>query len=405
MSKVWCSIPALLILAPSLAIHGQASAKKGEAATGTVTGTVTCADTNAPARFAVVTLERVPPEGTGPIKKMPDGDLMNSTATTDLDGRFVIEKVPVGRYFVVGLLPGYMGPLSRFDREDLAKMSDETLKAILKTVPTVSVEPNQVAQSNLRLDHASELSGTVLYDDGSPAIHLFIHLLRKDKNGEITAADGILISGAGLFGAETMTDDRGRYAIIGVSPGEYVVSVSMKLDKVALGGILSGGLSINLLGSGSGEVKIFSGSKFRLKDAKLIEVGEGEQLGGLDITIPLAGLHQVRGVVTAKRDGHPLNKGQVALMYADDRKPVQSADLDREGNFEFPYVPEDRYILRATGGEDTELIQKHEFNSNFTEEKMLRSYGEVEMPLTVQADMSSLELAAPDAPVAKAAAQ
>jgi len=398
-------LSAALLIGLSMTAHGQGTARKGETAAGTVTGTVTCADTNAPARFAVVTLERVPQENAGQIKKMPDGDMMNSTATTDLEGRFVIEKVPVGRYFVVGLLPGYMGPLSRFDREDLAKMSSETLKAMLKLVPTVSVEPNQVAQTSLRLDHASELSGTVLYDDGSPAIHLLIHLLHKDKNGEITSVDGLLISGAGLFGAETMTDDRGRYAIIGVSPGEYVVSVSMKLDKIALGGVLGGGLSINLLGSGSGEVRIYSGSKFRLKDAKLIEVGEGEQLGGLDITIPLAGLHQVRGVVTAKRDGHPLNKGQVALLYADDRNPVQYADVDREGYFEFPYVPEDRYILRASGGEDIELIQKHEFNSNFTEEKMLRSYGEVEIPLTVQADISTLELAAPDARVAKTAAQ
>jgi len=395
---------AVVLTGLSMAAAGQGG-KKSEPLTGTVTGTVTCADTNAPARFAVVTLERVPEEKAGPIKKMPDGDLMNSTATTDLEGRFVVEKVPTGRYFVVGLLPGYMGPLSRFDREDLAKMTNETVKAMLKSVPTVNVEPNQVAQTNLRLDHASELSGTVLYDDGSPAIHLWIHLLHKDRDGSITAVDGVLISGAGLFGAETTTDDRGRYSIIGVSPGDYVVSASMKLDKIALGGVLGGGLSINVWGSGSGEVKIYSGSKFRLKDAKLIEVGEGEQLGGLDMTIPLAGLHQVRGVVTAKRDGHPLNKGRVALLYADDRKEVQYAELDRNGNFEFPYVPEDRYILRASGGEDTELIQKHEFNSNITEEKSLRSYGDVEMPLTVQADMSAVELAEPDVPVAKAAAQ
>jgi hypothetical protein len=261
----------------------------------------------------------------------------------------------------------------------------------------VSVEAGQVAQASIRLDHASELSGTVLYDDGSPAIHLSVQLLRKAKNGELAAVDGVLISGAGLFGSEVRTDDRGRYALFGLPPGDYEVSVEMQPRKYELAGMLGGGgRSLGSSSDGGGEVMIFTGNKLRGKDAKVIKVGEGEQLGGLDITIPLAGLHVVRGTVTAKRDGHPLNKGRVQLLYADDRKEAQYAELDREGNFALPYVPEDKYILRAVGGEDTELIQKHEFNSNFTEEKTLRNYGEIEMPLTVQAEMSAVELAVPD---------
>ena len=319
---------------------------------------------------------------------------MNATATTDLEGRFVLEKVPAGRYFVVGILSGYMGPLSRFDHDDLKKMSEETQKELLKSVPTVSVEPGQVAQASIRLDHASELGGTVLYDDGSPAIHLKVRLVRKKKSGEIGSMDGIMIPG---FGSEVETDDRGRFRLIGVPPGEYSISVSMRLEKVAFSGLIGeGGLSVNIWGDEGGEVKIYGGNKFRQKDAKITKVGEGEQLGSLDITIPLAGLHMVRGTVTAKRDGHSLNKGRVQLLYADDRKEAQYAELDREGNFALPYVPEDKYILRATGGEDTELIHKHEFNSNFTEVKTLRNYGEVEIPLTVQAEMSAVELAVPD---------
>jgi hypothetical protein len=392
------AVTALLLVSSSMS-YGQGTAKKVESATGSVTGTVTCADTNAPARFAVVTLERVPgqkDEASDKAKRsrFEDGAGMNATATTDLEGHFVLEKVPVGRYFVVGILSGYMSPLSRFDHDDLQKMSEETQKELLKSVPTVSVEAGLVAQASIRLDHASELSGTVLYDDGSPAIHLKVRLLRKKKSGEIGSMDGILISG---FGSEIDTDDRGRFRLIGVPPGEYSISASMHLEKIEFGGLVgSGGLSVNSSSDGGGEVTIYSGSKLRAKDAKVIKVGEGEQLGGLDITIPLAGLHTVRGMVTAKRDGHALNKGRVQLLYADDRKEAQYAELDREGNFVLPYVPEDKYILRATGGEDMELIQKHEFNSNFTEEKTLRKYGEVEIPLTVQAEMSAVELAVPD---------
>lgn len=393
----------LLLGVFSLGVAAQGPARKVEPVTGTVTGTVTCADTNAPARFAVVTLERVPGEKAESTKKASEMPPMNATATTDLEGRFTLEKVPAGRYFVVGILSGYMGPLSRFDHDDLQKMSEETQKELLKSVPVVSVEADQVAQANIRLDHASELSGTVLYDDGSPAIHLKVRLLRKRKNGEIGSMDGILVPG---FGSMVDTDDRGRFKLIGVAPGEYSISASMHLEKIELGGLIgSGGLSGNSSSDGGGEVTIYSGGKFRARDAKVTKVGEGEQLGGLDITIPLAGLHMVRGTVTAKRDGHALNKGRVQLLYADDRNEAQYAELDREGNFELPYVPEDKYILRAVGGEDTELIEKHQFNSNYTEEKTLKRYGEVELPLTVQADMSSVELAAPDAPVAKASVQ
>jgi hypothetical protein len=389
---------AMAISIPSIA----QTAKKIDAATGSVTGIVSCADTNAPARFAVVTLERVP-EGTAESpEKEHEMPPMNATATTDLDGRFVLEKVPVGRYFVIGLLSGYMGPLSRFDREELRQPSADALKQMLQTVPTVSVEMNQVAQVNLRLDHATELSGTVLYDDGSPAIHLPVHLFHKDKNGEITPVDGLLLSSSALFGSENNTDDRGRYSIIGVPPGEFVVSVSMQTTKMEVGGLIGRGLSFGRSGGG-GQLHIYTGNKFRLKQAKLIKAGEGEQLGGIDITIPLATLHTVKGTVTAKRDGHALSGGTVSLVTADDQTQTQFAEIDQEGHFELPYVAEDRYTLRALGGQDVELIQRHQFNSNYTEAKVLKTYAEAEIPLTVQGDVSSIEIAVPDTPTPKAA--
>lgn len=46
-----------ILLAISTAAFGQGTTKKPESTTGTVFDSVTCADTNAPARFAVVTIE------------------------------------------------------------------------------------------------------------------------------------------------------------------------------------------------------------------------------------------------------------------------------------------------------------------------------------------------------------
>jgi len=403
MSKLHPSYAALLAALLPVVLAGQA--KKVEAPTGVVTGQVSCSDTNAPARFAVVTLERVPEEKESTAAKAKpnwqDGEVsMNATATTDLEGRFVIDKVPVGRYFVVAILSGYMGPLARFDHDDLKKVSAETRKEMLRLVPTVNVEAGQAAQVAIRLDHASELGGTVLYDDGSPAIHLKVNLLRKTRTGEIVSMDGMMIPG---FGSQVDTDDRGRYRIIGVPPGEYSLSASIHLERVAFAGLIGNeGISINSSSDGGGEVSVYSGNKFRRKEAKVTKVGEGEQLGGLDITIPLAGLHRVQGTVTAKRDGHPLNRARVALLYENDGIEAQFADIDGEGNFALPHVPEDRYLLRVTGAQDVEMVWQSP--GTWEEEKTLKKYGQVEMPLLVQADMTSLELAVPELTAAKAPA-
>ena len=385
----------------SSASHAQKAPAKVDPATGSVSGTVTCADTNAPARFALVTLERVPGESAEPVQQKGRRLVMNATVTTDLDGHFALDKVPAGRYFVVAALPGYIDALSRFDHDDLKKLSDETRKAMLKAVPTVSVEPGQVAQAAVRLEHASELGGTILYDDGSPAIGLNVKLFWKAKDGSIQSMDGFLIAG---FGSEVQTDDRGHYRFIGIAPGEYAVSVSVKVVKTELGGMIGGaGLSINTSSDGGGEVSIYSGNVFRPKDAKVTKLAEGEQVGGVDVTIPLASLHLLKGTLTAKRDGHALNRGRVELLYADDRSAAQYAEVDNDGGFLMPYVPEGNYILHVKGGADVEFTSRHQFNSNFTDEHVVRRYGQVDVPVTVTAEMSGLELAAPDLAVTKAA--
>jgi hypothetical protein len=393
-----------LSLGACLTASGQATAKKAEAATGTVAGQVSCSDTNAPARFAVVTLQPVPGVQSDEDKKHEQA--MNATATTDLEGRFFLDKVSVGRYYVVGSLVGYLNPLARFDQEQLQKMTEETRKELAKAVPIVDVEPNQAASVTLRLEHASELSGTVLYDDGSPAVGLQMQLLRKDKDGKLAELNMAAVNGLGLFGSTASTDDRGRYRMIGTPAGEYVVRASLPTQKISLGGLFGGGLSYSVSGEQGAGLSIYFGDTFRKRDAKVTKVGEGEQVGGLDITVPVAGLHTVRGTVTAKRDGHALNRGQVDLLYADDREAVRSVQVDSEGNFALTYVPEDRYILQLKGAGDGEEVEIHPYpDMTVRQNKVVRNYGDAEMPLIVQGDVSGVELAAPDAAAEKVASE
>lgn len=393
-----------VVLALSAAALGHGQAKKAGSAggTGSVAGSVSCADTNAPARFAVVTLERVPEEVSESAKKEKDEPGMNATATTDMEGRFLLEKVAAGRYYVVGSLAGYLNPLTRFGEKQLKAMSDDTRKELAKAVPIVSVEANQSATANLRLERASELSGTVLYDDGSPAIGLEVALLRKDQDGKLTDLHLSAMNGAGLFGSTGPTDDRGHYRMIGATPGEYAVRVSLPTQKISLGGLLSGGTSVTFVGGQGEGLSIYLGGTFRKKDAKIVKVGEGEQVGGLDLTIAGDGLHSLRGTVVAKLDGHPVSRAHVELLYADDRELIRTDEIggesDEGGSFEFSYVPAGRYILRLIDAVDTEKVQQHEFNSDFTftDERVIHKYDVAELPVMVQGDVSGVELAAPE---------
>ena len=166
----------------------------------------------------------------------------------------------------------------------------------------------------------------------------------------------------------------------------------------------SAGASISTVGPDGSGLSIYSGDVFRKKDAKTVKVGEGDLVGGQDITIAIGGLHTVRGTVTAKRDGHALNSGEVTLLYADDQEEVRSVRVEDDGSFVLLYVPEDKYILRATGGADTETVELHPSPQlSMRQEKQMRRYGSVEIPVVVQGDLSGLELAAPDAAAEKVA--
>jgi hypothetical protein len=384
---------------------GQTAAKKP--ATGSVTGEVTCADTNAPARFAVVTLEPVPAEKSATAQKKANEAATNATATTNLEGRFEMDKVAVGRYYVLASLEGYLSPLAKFSPDQLHAMTEETQKELARVVPIVDVEAGESATVTLRLEHASELSGTVLYDDGSPAIGLRIQLMHKDKGGKLVEARSELIEGLSVFGSHGFTDDRGRFQLIGTPPGEYAVRASLPAMDVEVGGLLGGsGTSINTRSATGKELNIYSGSVFRSKDAKTVKVGEGEQVGGMDITVAIGGLHTVRGTVTAKRDGHALNSGEVTLLYADDQESARSVHVEEDGSFVLAYVPEEKYILRVSGATDSETVELHPYPQlTMHQDRPVHSYGDAEMPLFVQGDVSGLELAVPDVAGNKAPAE
>ena len=110
------------------------------AATGAVTGHVVCADTNTPARLAVVVLRPVPvAKGSDPTSGLKVIEARR--VQTMLDGAFYIPNVAPGTYFVLASMAGYISPLAILGvgNDDLLEPTSELRKHLVESVPTITV--------------------------------------------------------------------------------------------------------------------------------------------------------------------------------------------------------------------------------------------------------------------------
>ena len=356
--------------------------------TGTITGTVYCADTDLPARLAAVDL----------IQTAKYGYAMQDTATTDLDGRFAFNHVQEGDYYVVTVLPGYENLMSVMSKSFLDAMTADDRKMLLAVVPSVTVSSRQPAQLSIRLERGAEIDGTATYDDGSPAIGLHVSTALKtgdESNGGATQSSGEppIYSGAG----PTTSDDRGRFRILGVLPGVYLVSVSVPVrwaqdttaDPLA-----------EAMQSSIGSMDVFVGGGQRASKAATIKVTTGGASKDADITIPLSRLHTIRGQVLLKSTNQPPSTATVRLLYADSSEQARSM-VAPNGEFEFRYVPEDSFILRAAaspapmGDDSGSAPPMGRYSLNVPPDGDGNDSG-AEMPLAVTSDMDGVSISVPD---------
>jgi len=304
--------------------------------TGIVTGTIYCADTNAPARLAQVFL--LPESGDSTF-------VSQTTSTVELAGHFALGNVPEGKYYVSVKQSGYLDPIATLKTKKLDSMTPEARKEIEKHLVVVSVSSKQPADLSVRLERAAEIDGMVLYDDGSPAVGLHVELKQTFELGDDAQLHREYASVAD-FGEESTrtTDDHGRYRILGVSPGEYAVSVTV--PTVSGEGATGNPLMSVLQSSPVGALIVYYGDIFRASKAKPVKIETSGSTATADITIPLSKLHTIRGRVMLKSNGEPPLAGGVVLQYADTHENAR-VGIFAGGEFAIFYVPEGNYTLAA----------------------------------------------------------
>lgn len=349
-------------------------------AKGTVTGTVTCADTGKPARFATVELVR------GSSEAGAEKSTETDTAVTGLDGKFTIEGVAPGQYYAFATLDGYLNPIYGvdFNRIDAAapddKQNAEMIDQWKEHMVEVSVNAQRTSDLLVTIERGAEISGTVAYDDGSPATGIRFALYRRDAKG---GWSGVGAPEGNDFSLEEKSGARGHYDIANLPAGEYVICSLLPADNQA------------------SSPQVCLGNTFRKRDAKTLTVTPGDIVNDADMVIPLGAIHSISGTIVQGLNNQPASHAKIHLLYADDREEAIAMDMFSDGSFLLPFVPEGSYILRVTDAWWSDPAPPAEAGNKAAAKVHPLSVREV--PVNVDQDVKSLQIGLTAMPEAAAA--
>ena len=324
-------------------------------ATAHITGSVICDDTHRPARGAMVMALRIPKSG--PVQP----DITSPMARVATDGTYSVNHLTAGDYTVIALLPGYLSPFDDVPLNDNFDIDKTQNREVFTRNGLVAVRDNETAHMDVTLTRGGILSGRVTYSDGAPATQTTILIedvnakpkprVPPNPNGDQETFAAPAIDAGGFFRSFMLhqnqgTNDRGDFRISGLRPGTYRIAAILPSPD---SGADAEGLSFIFgIASDSKSLRIYSGDTLHKNAAKTYELRAGDDISGIDITIPAYIFHRVQGQLTAL-DGRPIFAGTLTLTDTSDDSFVLHTSPARDGTFIFPEVPAGTYKLAVTG--------------------------------------------------------
>jgi hypothetical protein len=309
----------------------------------TVTGRVTCSDTQRAARFATVTLiasdQAQESQGMGNVNGGGFGFGRRVTARTDMDGNYTVQAEP-GDYYVTASAIGYASPVA----EIAARLRSGASSAdLLAALPQVHVAEAGGGTANIALDRGAVIAGKLQWDDGTPATGVNVSVQpTSSATGGATDLTRVVSQlgggfGGGLGGFQT-SDDRGMFRITGLAPGSYWVRATMMTPAADPG---SG--TVQRMSS----IVMYAPGKVRQSEAQVITLKSGDERDDVQFVLDLSVLHSVSGHVGATDQGN-VAAGVVRLTDSQDASLSRIAMIQPDGSFVVQWVPAGTYTLAVS---------------------------------------------------------
>jgi 5-hydroxyisourate hydrolase-like protein (transthyretin family) len=315
---------------------------------GTITGHVLDAATQRPARFAEVYL--IPRVNTSSLdENTAIGKLYMVNVNTGLDGSYKA-TLPPGEYYVVPHLDGY---ISQLEADPNVKTDKDILSyaRVFAHYPLIKITADRTVNVDVSMSRGAVVSGRVLFDDGSPAVHQAVQIIAVGTHDVSFALDPV-VSSIEEDRRLVQTDDNGRYRFAGLPPGKYNLSVTLEAEK-SKRAIANESGAFYSDGPPGAYLTIYAPSAFRQSDSKPLEIKAEESRLEENIEIDITKLHNIQGHISSAVDHHPLSGGIVRLVEA--ATPAQFmmvTTIRSDGSYSLPNVPSGEYSLTVERGAD-----------------------------------------------------
>ena len=271
---------------------------------------------------------------------------------TGTDGSFTATDVAPGDYYAFATMAGYIAPLARVQSLFQAGANP---KQRLPGIPIVHVAADHPSSVDITMDRGAAVSGTILWDDGSPLSGAAMGAIpAKADPAQPPAQFGMLAMAGILNSLLSISDDQGHFRLSGLPPGDYLIQATIQAGQQTG---LGAGMNLGKL-MGYKPLILFAPSAFHKAEAKSLSLKSGEELRDQQVTLNLGGLHSVSGQIASAEDHHGINSATVKLTDVSDKDFVRSASVDAAGHFTVTFVPGGTYVLKVSGAEDTEPEKK-----------------------------------------------
>ena len=253
------------------------------------------------------------------------GSDIERTISTGLEGEYLLEEIPAGRYTLIASRSGYL--TTRFGQARFGEPG----------TPLEVKNGESIEKIDFRLERAGVISGRVVDETGEAAAGVQMWALQP----QFFRGSRRLVP---VSSSQVRTDDAGTYRLIALPPGEYVVVGVLRETW------MSDEKQPRMLGYAP---TYFPGTG-NATEAQRIKVAPGQEAAAIDFTLTAMRAATLSGTATGS-DGGPLAGGSVTLMYEvsgptfTSMSMAGSTRIAADGTWTLRDVPPGEYSLRATG--------------------------------------------------------